>query len=73
MGLEGIVSKRRDFPYRSGSQSDWIKVKCDGWREANRDHHELFERPKRLVEPHLIGWPKPKPPRRAVKGAHTCN
>jgi bifunctional non-homologous end joining protein LigD len=47
MGLEGIVSKRRDFPYRSGDQSEWIKVKCHGWREANRNRHELFERPKR--------------------------
>jgi ATP-dependent DNA ligase len=29
MKLEGIVSKRRDAPYRSGKQCDWIKVKCD--------------------------------------------
>jgi bifunctional non-homologous end joining protein LigD len=27
MGLEGIVSKRRDRPYRSGRSPDWIKVK----------------------------------------------
>jgi bifunctional non-homologous end joining protein LigD len=27
MGLEGIVSKRRDFPYRSGRTKCWIKVK----------------------------------------------
>jgi bifunctional non-homologous end joining protein LigD len=27
MGLEGIVSKRRDFPYRSGRSKSWIKVK----------------------------------------------
>jgi len=27
-GLEGIVSKRRDAPYRSGSRADWVKVKC---------------------------------------------
>jgi bifunctional non-homologous end joining protein LigD len=27
MGLEGIVSKRRDRPYRSGLSADWIKVK----------------------------------------------
>jgi bifunctional non-homologous end joining protein LigD len=27
MGLEGIVSKRRDRPYRSGRSTDWIKVK----------------------------------------------
>lgn len=26
-GLEGIVAKRRDRPYRSGRSSDWIKVK----------------------------------------------
>jgi bifunctional non-homologous end joining protein LigD len=27
MGLEGIVSKRRDFPYRSGRSKGWVKVK----------------------------------------------
>jgi bifunctional non-homologous end joining protein LigD len=27
MGLEGIVAKRRDKPYRSGRCTDWIKVK----------------------------------------------
>ena len=26
-GLEGIVSKRRDAPYRSGECRDWVKVK----------------------------------------------
>jgi bifunctional non-homologous end joining protein LigD len=46
MGLEGIVSKRRDFPYRSG-QADWIKVKCLTWREANKDRWELFNKQKR--------------------------
>jgi bifunctional non-homologous end joining protein LigD len=28
MGLEGIVSKRRDARYRSGRQETWIKLKC---------------------------------------------
>lgn len=28
IGLEGIVSKRRDRPYRSGPSDDWLKVKC---------------------------------------------
>ncbi|WP_048708961.1 hypothetical protein [Microvirga massiliensis] len=28
MNLEGIVSKRRDSPYRSGPCKDWLKVKC---------------------------------------------
>jgi bifunctional non-homologous end joining protein LigD len=27
MGLEGIVAKRRDKPYRSGRSPHWIKVK----------------------------------------------
>jgi ATP-dependent DNA ligase len=27
MGLEGIVSKRRDLPYRSGRCKSWVKVK----------------------------------------------
>jgi bifunctional non-homologous end joining protein LigD len=28
MGLEGIVAKRVDAPYRSGRQESWIKLKC---------------------------------------------
>jgi bifunctional non-homologous end joining protein LigD len=27
LGLEGIVSKRRDLPYRSGRSKAWVKVK----------------------------------------------
>src|SRR5262245_39952148 len=27
MGLEGIVTKRRDRPYQSGRSPDWIKIK----------------------------------------------
>jgi bifunctional non-homologous end joining protein LigD len=27
MGLEGIIAKRRDRPYRSGRSPDWVKVK----------------------------------------------
>src|SRR6476646_7579557 len=27
-GLEGIVAKRLDTPYRPGARGDWIKVKC---------------------------------------------
>ena len=44
MGLEGIVSKRRESVYRSGPTRDWIKVKTAAWREANGDRHELFEK-----------------------------
>jgi bifunctional non-homologous end joining protein LigD len=34
LGLEGIISKRADSPYRSGRGEQWIKVKC--WK------HERF-------------------------------
>jgi ATP-dependent DNA ligase len=27
LGLEGIVSKRRDLPYRSGRCRAWVKIK----------------------------------------------
>ena len=33
LGLEGIVSKRKDSPYRSGRSPDWLTVK----REAEED------------------------------------
>jgi ATP-dependent DNA ligase len=35
LGLEGIVSKRRDRPYRS-VRRDWVKVKSAAWRDANK-------------------------------------
>jgi bifunctional non-homologous end joining protein LigD len=44
MGLEGVVSKHRDTPYRSGSGYGWIKVKTQAWRDANRKRWRLFER-----------------------------
>lgn len=33
MGLEGIVSKRRDGPYRPGRGSSWVKSKCSARQE----------------------------------------
>jgi bifunctional non-homologous end joining protein LigD len=27
-GLEGIIAKRKDKPYRSGRTGDWLKIKC---------------------------------------------
>jgi bifunctional non-homologous end joining protein LigD len=33
LSLEGIVSKRRDAPYRSGRNRDWIKSKCSHRQE----------------------------------------
>jgi bifunctional non-homologous end joining protein LigD len=28
LGLEGIISKRQDQPYKPGRGSDWLKIKC---------------------------------------------
>ena len=42
-GFEGIVSKRKHSPYKSG-KCDWVKVKCAEWKEDNKDRGELFMR-----------------------------
>jgi bifunctional non-homologous end joining protein LigD len=33
MGLEGIICKRQDSPYRAGRGRAWLKVKCQGREE----------------------------------------
>jgi bifunctional non-homologous end joining protein LigD len=33
LGLEGIIAKRADRPYRSGRGPDWVKVKCQKRQE----------------------------------------
>jgi bifunctional non-homologous end joining protein LigD len=33
MGLEGVISKRADQPYKSGRSTDWTKAKCRGGQE----------------------------------------
>ena len=33
MGLEGVICKRGDRPYRSGRSGDWLKLKCLGREE----------------------------------------
>jgi bifunctional non-homologous end joining protein LigD len=43
LGLEGVVSKRRNAPYRSGQSKDWLKIKTAAWREANRERYRLFD------------------------------
>jgi bifunctional non-homologous end joining protein LigD len=44
LGLEGLVSKRKASPYRSGPSRDWRKIKTRAWREVNRERWRLFER-----------------------------
>jgi hypothetical protein len=41
LGLEGIVAKRRDRPYRSGRSGDWIKVKNPEAPAADQGNREL--------------------------------
>jgi bifunctional non-homologous end joining protein LigD len=40
MGLEGIVSKRKDSPYRSGRSPDWLKMKNPDAPAVKREAEE---------------------------------
>jgi bifunctional non-homologous end joining protein LigD len=40
MGLEGIVSKRKDSPYRSGRSTDWLKFKNPAALAVKREAEE---------------------------------
>lgn len=44
LGLERIVSKRSDAPYRSARRPEWVKVKTESWRRANRERWRLFDK-----------------------------
>jgi bifunctional non-homologous end joining protein LigD len=44
LGLEGIVCKREDAPYRSDPRSGWVKVKTEEWKAANQYRAKLFEK-----------------------------
>jgi ATP-dependent DNA ligase len=40
MGLEGIVSKRKDSAYRSGRSPDWLKMKNTDAPAVKREEEE---------------------------------
>ena len=44
MGLEGIVSKRKDSTYRSGRSPDWLKMKNPGCEAVKREAEEDWGR-----------------------------
>jgi ATP-dependent DNA ligase len=44
LGLEGIVSKRKDSRYRSGRSPDWIKSKNPDAPAVKREAEEEWER-----------------------------
>ncbi len=55
LGLEGIVSKRKDSTYRSGRSPDWLKMKnlaCEAVkREAEVDWRRQIHGPLNSAEP----------------------
>jgi hypothetical protein len=44
-GLAGIVEKRKDSAYRSGTRGGWLKVKIDRWKAKTKYRAKLFEKP----------------------------
>jgi len=44
MGLEGIVSKRKDSMYRSGRSPDWLKIKNPACSAVKRQAEEDWGR-----------------------------
>jgi bifunctional non-homologous end joining protein LigD len=40
MGLEGVVSKRKDSAYRSGRSPDWLKMKNPAASAVKREAEE---------------------------------
>jgi bifunctional non-homologous end joining protein LigD len=44
LGLEGIVSKRKDSPYRSGRSQDWLKMKNPAHPAVKREEEEDWAR-----------------------------
>jgi bifunctional non-homologous end joining protein LigD len=45
MGLEGIVSKRKDSAYSSGRSPDWLKMKNPEASAVKREAEEVLPRP----------------------------
>jgi bifunctional non-homologous end joining protein LigD len=44
LGLEGIVSKRKDSPYRSGRSPDWLEMKNPACAAVKREEEEEWGR-----------------------------
>jgi bifunctional non-homologous end joining protein LigD len=47
LGLEGIISKRKDSPYRSGRSPDWLKMKNANAPAVKREEEEEWGNKKR--------------------------
>ena len=44
LGLEGIVSKRKNSPYRSGRSPDWLKMKNANAPAVKREEEEDWDK-----------------------------
>jgi bifunctional non-homologous end joining protein LigD len=56
MGLEGIVSKRRDAPFRSGRVGDWLKTKCTSSQELVVAGYEPSTAATRTIRSLVLGY-----------------
>ncbi|WP_027062088.1 DNA ligase D [Mesorhizobium loti] len=56
MGLEGVVSKRADAPYRSGRGPTWVKSKCTARQEFVIGGYLLSDKTGRGLRSLLVGF-----------------
>lgn len=56
LGLEGIISKRRDRPYLAGRSGDWVKIKCLGREELVIGGFTLSTANRRGLGALLVGY-----------------
>lgn len=43
LGVEGVVSKRKNSTYKPGPTRDWVRVKTKAWRNGHRERWPVFE------------------------------
>jgi bifunctional non-homologous end joining protein LigD len=56
LGLEGIVSKRRDAPYRPGRHGEWTKAKCTNREEFVIGGYTLSKASRHAVGALALGY-----------------
>ncbi len=56
LGIEGVVSKRADAPYRSGRHRDWLKSKCSNSQEFVIAGYEPSDKTGRAIRSLLLGY-----------------
>jgi ATP-dependent DNA ligase len=70
MGLEGIVSKRKDSMYRSGRSPDWLKMKNPEAPAVKREEDEEWGKRPALIRSRVNAGAKiGRPKERAAQGS----